>query len=317
MVGKRTVYEEDYVDVAGGYDETDPFVDNSEAHDDFLPYDVEPQFTRFYVNHGDLLFKDAGESGEADNQTSDGDFKSSKGSKLFRLKPPKSRRTKDGKFEPRKRKMQRDDGKVKQAKTSVKEEKSQETAATAVHQRAETGSHVTQPNAETKVKPSPQLPADLPADLRNMILSWKETVEHENATTKPSKTLQTSHNQKLLDVGRRIMVLKPKKYHVLVYEYLTSFLPATKETLQRRLKTMLKNEHDELIKEPLDKLKREIDNMMSEQLSRYAEKKQAIASEDVVIIEDDNSDEDNESDKVCGLVYSLPSGFLHFKWVYR
>jgi hypothetical protein len=31
MVGKRTVYEEDYVDVAGGYDETDPFVDNSEA----------------------------------------------------------------------------------------------------------------------------------------------------------------------------------------------------------------------------------------------------------------------------------------------
>ena len=44
-------------------------------------------------------------------------------------------------------------------------------------------------------------------------------------------------------VGRRIMVLKPKKYHIIVYEYLASFLPATKETLQRRLKAMLKNEH--------------------------------------------------------------------------
>ena len=289
MVGKRTVHEEDYVDVAGGYDETDPFVDNSEAvsgtpfedsvvsrfswlycqHDDFLPHDFEPQFTRFYVNCGELLFKEATESGKADSQTSDGDFKSSKGSKLFKLKPPKTRRTKDGKFEPRKRKVQRDDGKVKQAKTSEKkEESSQETATTSGNQRMDqTSSHVTHPNveaAEIKVKSSPQLPADLPADLRNMILTWKETVEHENATTKPPKTLQTSHNQKLLEyapwqrcvllpcidvtlyycsVGRRIMVLKPKKYHVLVYEYLTSFLPATKETLQRRLKMMLKSEH--------------------------------------------------------------------------
>lgn len=31
MAGKRAVHEEDYVDVACGYDETDPFVDNSEA----------------------------------------------------------------------------------------------------------------------------------------------------------------------------------------------------------------------------------------------------------------------------------------------
>lgn len=47
----------------------------------------------------------------------------------------------------------------------------------------------------------------------------------------------------MCSVGRRIMVLKPKKYHMIVYDYLASFLPATKETLQRRLKMMLKSEH--------------------------------------------------------------------------
>ncbi|XP_062514572.1 ubinuclein-2-like isoform X2 [Corticium candelabrum] len=314
MAGKRAVHEEDYVDVACGYDETDPFVDNSEAHDDFLPHDFEPQYGGFYVNSGELLFKEASECTETDSLHSDGDFKTSKtnNSKLFKLKPPKTRKTKDGKFEPRKRKVQKDDksGNIKQsiakhskANEKSKEKKSQETLANvAVSPVTETSSHTSHVTdlgeSESKVKPVPQLPADLPADLKNMILLWKAAVENENATTKPAKTLQTVHNQKLLDVGRRIMVLKPKKYHIIVYEYLASFLPATKETLQRRLKAMLKNEHDELMKEPLDKLRKAVNDEMSEQINQYTVKRTSMSSDGVLIIDDDNSEEESGSDKV-------------------
>eukprot|EP00118_Oscarella_pearsei_P014506 m.124507 g.124507 ORF g.124507 m.124507 type:complete len:248 (+) comp37850_c0_seq6:106-849(+) len=56
VAGNRRVHDEDYVDVGSGYDETDPFVDNTEAHDDFVPFHLEPQYGGFYVNSGELYF---------------------------------------------------------------------------------------------------------------------------------------------------------------------------------------------------------------------------------------------------------------------
>lgn len=180
-------------------------------HDDFLPHDFEPEFSRFYVNRGELLFKEAIESAETDSQASDGDFKTAKSGgsgKLFKLKPPKTRRTKDVKSEARKRKAQKGEStkNVKQAKSSEKNgETSQGTTMNRRSQETERlGGHVSHvmeagESAEAKVKPVPQLPADLPTDLKNMILTWKDAVAHESATTKPPKTLQTSHNQKLLE----------------------------------------------------------------------------------------------------------------------
>ncbi|XP_065186617.1 ubinuclein-1-like isoform X2 [Sycon ciliatum] len=54
---KRLVYDEDLIDKSSGYDESDSFVDNSEAFDDYVPEGYEPQHGGFYINDGELFFK--------------------------------------------------------------------------------------------------------------------------------------------------------------------------------------------------------------------------------------------------------------------
>ncbi|KAK2704812.1 hypothetical protein QYM36_017007 [Artemia franciscana] len=51
---KRTY---DFINIGEGYDETDPFIDNSDAYDPYVPPNLVPIHGEFYVNSGRLKFK--------------------------------------------------------------------------------------------------------------------------------------------------------------------------------------------------------------------------------------------------------------------
>jgi len=57
---------DDYADLGYGYDSDDPFIDNSEVHDEIVPENLTTAHGGFYVNSGPLEFK-ARESADEDS----------------------------------------------------------------------------------------------------------------------------------------------------------------------------------------------------------------------------------------------------------
>lgn len=66
---KRVIHEKDLVDIGHGYDVTDPFVDDTEVYEDYVPYHVDTVFGGFYINTGELEFKEAENIKETMNDT--------------------------------------------------------------------------------------------------------------------------------------------------------------------------------------------------------------------------------------------------------
>ncbi|XP_078603462.1 uncharacterized protein LOC144877419 [Branchiostoma floridae x Branchiostoma japonicum] len=104
--GKRRDRIQDLVDMGLGYDETDPFVDNSECYDELVPADITTKLGGFYINSGVLEFRDVSDSDSegnfkapgvkrktpkilSDSEDSGGDFKDATKKKRKMRKPSK------------------------------------------------------------------------------------------------------------------------------------------------------------------------------------------------------------------------------------
>ncbi|XP_059567908.1 ubinuclein-2 isoform X1 [Myotis daubentonii] len=387
---------QDLIDIGFGYDETDPFIDNSEAYDELVPASLTTKYGGFYINTGTLQFRQASDTEEEDI-TDDQKHKPSKIPKIKedgieikkrkrkeegekdkkpRKKVPKQlgvvalnshksekkkKRYKDSlslaamirKFQKEKDALEKESNpKVSVNLMSTSLNKPPSAAVTLgndvsdlnmnsadpdlpifvstneheLFQEAESAlkilddidfdrlldatsdgsplsesggenGNTTQPTYASQVMPKvvPILPEGLPVLLEKRIEDLRVAAKLFDEEGR-KKFFTQDMNNILLDIELQLQELGPV-IRSGVYAHLEAFVPCNKETLVKRLKKLHLNVQDDRLREPLQKLKLAVSNVMPQQLFKYQEDCQARSQAKCAKLQTDEEREKNGSEE--------------------
>ncbi|XP_047416416.1 ubinuclein-2 isoform X3 [Sciurus carolinensis] len=387
---------QDLIDIGFGYDETDPFIDNSEAYDELVPASLTTKYGGFYINTGTLQFRQASDT-EEDDITDNQKHKPSKVPKIKEddIEMKKRKRKEEGEKEKKPRKkvpkqlgvvalnshksekkkkrykdslslaaMIRKFQKEKDALKSESNPKVPVTLSTSsltkpscpatalgndvpelnlnstdpelpifvstneheLFQEAENALEIlddfdfdrlldaasdgsplsesggengntTLPTFTSQVMPKviPTLPEGLPVLLEKRIEDLRVAAKLFDEEGR-KKFFTQDMNNILLDIELQLQELGPV-IRSGVYSHLEAFVPCNKETLVKRLRKLHLNVQDDRLREPLQKLKLAVSNVMPEQLFKYQEDCQARSQAKCAKLQTDEEREKNGSEE--------------------
>ncbi|KAM8930940.1 ubinuclein-2 isoform 2-T2 [Pelodytes ibericus] len=122
-------------------------------------------------------------------------------------------------------------------------------------------------------KPIPAIPEGLPTQLEKRIADLRVAAKLFDEEGR-KKFFTQEMNNILLDIELQLQELSPTNRNG-VYGYIEAFVPCNKDTLVKRLKKLHLHVQDDRLREPFQRLKMAISNVMPDQLNRYQEDCQA------------------------------------------